>query len=165
MTQLPPTLSRAEAHLYFATWIVMRSPLILSADFAHNAPRRSGSNWPSWILPLVKNEHAIAISQDALSAQGHRLWSSGVNGSNTNASAVFVPPGELEIWSGPLANGDSAVMLANRGERIARINNPVALQQLGCVIVSVYDVFGKRELGSYARRYIRTSCVGYAFVA
>ena len=55
-TRLPQTLSRAEAHLYFATWVMMRAPLILSADFARNEPDRGGSEWPSWLLPLVTNE-------------------------------------------------------------------------------------------------------------
>ena len=65
-------------------------------------------------MPLVSNRHLIAISQDPLSLQGHRLWSDGVNGSNANSSAVFVPPGLREVWVGPLAENKWAVALLNR---------------------------------------------------
>jgi hypothetical protein len=85
------------------------------------------------------------------SLQGHRLWSDGVNGSNTNASAVFVPPGKAaEVWVSPLADDSAALMLVNKGEQLIIVNASFALAGKafsGCKNVSVFDVFGQRDLG------------------
>ena len=83
-------------------------------------------------------------------AQGHRLWSSGVNGDNMNASAVFVPQGPQEVWVGPLANNEAALMLVNKAESLEIVSAPFALSGgvvTTCRNVSVYDVFGQRTLG------------------
>ena len=85
------------------------------------------------------------------SLQGHRLWSDGINGNNTNASAVFVPPGNVtEVWVGPLAGAAAALMLVNKGEQLTIVNASFALAGgalEGCKSVSVFDVFGQRDLG------------------
>jgi hypothetical protein len=66
------------------TWAMMKAPFVLSVDFARNSARSrpgvspaSEADWPHWILPLVLNPDLIGISQDPLSVQAHRLWSSG----------------------------------------------------------------------------------------
>ena len=170
-TSLPPTVSEAEAKLYLGTWAMMKacaalptpdparfrltssggSPFILSVDFARNSNKPEGErNWPSWIVPLVSNRHLISISQDPLSLQGHRLWSDGVNGSNANSSAGFVPPGLREVWVGPLAEGEAAMMFVNKAESLSLINASFALagpRFAGCHNVTLFDVLGQRELG------------------
>ena len=83
----------------------------------------------------------------------------GVNGSNSNASAVFVPQGPQEVWVGPLADGEEALMLVNKAESLETVAAPFALAgarfgsggggggAAGCSNVSIYDVFGQRSLG------------------
>ena len=88
----------------------------------------------------------------------------GVNGSNLNASAVFVPQGPQEVWVGPLADGEAALMLVNKAESLETVAAPFALAggrfgsgggggggggggAAGCSNVSIYDVFGQRSLG------------------
>ena len=143
------TLSYAETRLYFGLWCIMKSNLILSVDFA-------SSEWPRWILDIVSNRHAIAINQDALALQGHRLWSDGEGGNNTDPRAVHVPAGLREVWSGPLVDGDVALLLVNRGESIATINATFTLHGPHCpkdVNVSVYDVWGQRVFGECASHF------------
>ena len=50
-------------------------------------------------LKILTNEEVIAINQDDAGIQGHKMKTMGTN----------------EIWAGPLANGDMAVILLNRG--------------------------------------------------
>eukprot|EP01048_Picozoa_sp_COSAG05_P018183 COSAG05_NODE_2613_length_2837_cov_1.206355_1_plen_580_part_00 len=154
-TALAATISHAEAKLYVGTWALMKSPFILSVDFARNSAKPEGTHeWAAWIVPLVSNPHLIAISQDALSVQGHRLWSDGPKGNNRNASAVFVPAGDRELWVGPLAGGHAVMMLVNKGENRAVVNASFALAGTkftpsACANVSVFDVFGERPLGGW----------------
>uniref|UniRef100_A0A7S3AGM9 Alpha-galactosidase n=1 Tax=Haptolina ericina TaxID=156174 RepID=A0A7S3AGM9_9EUKA len=147
------TLTYSESRLYFGLWVVMKAPLVLSVDFARDAAAAQPgcSAWPRWILDLVTNREAIAINQDALSAQAHRLWSDGPGGNNTNASAVFVPAGRLEVWSGPLSNGDVAILLINKGETLATVNATFGLHapQCGGHQMVVRDVWGQRSYGAY----------------
>ena len=126
----------------------MKSPLVLSVDFARDS-QPGDFSWPSWILDLVLNREAIAINQDPLSVQGHRLWSDARN--NSDSSAVFVPPGRLEAWSGPLANGDIAILLLNKGESISPINATFELHAPHCRggQMHVRDVWGQRSYGAY----------------
>ena len=51
-------------------------------------------------LSILSNEDVIAISQDPLGKQGHKMKTMDTN----------------EIWAGPLANGDIAAILLNRGD-------------------------------------------------
>jgi hypothetical protein len=155
---LPQAVSEAEAKLYVATWALMKAPFILSVDFARNSRKpESEGDWPAWVIPLVSNKHLIAVSQDPLSVQGHRLWSDapGGVGDNSNSSAVFVPAGLREVWIGPLDQGDAAVMLVNKGESIAVVNVSFALAGFvdgagSCGHnVSVFDVLGQRALGRW----------------
>eukprot|EP01052_Picozoa_sp_SAG31_P039759 SAG31_NODE_5584_length_2442_cov_3.322663_2_plen_122_part_00 len=83
--------------------------------------------------------------------QGHRLWSDSLNGNNENASAVFVPPGyAAEVWVGPLVDDTAALMLVNKGDQLIVVNATFGLAGRhfqGCTNVSVFDVFGQRDLG------------------
>lgn len=128
---------------------MMKAPFILSVDFARNY----GHNWPEWVVPLISNPHLIAISQDELSVQAHRLWSdSPTGGNNSNSSAVFVPAGQHEVWCGPLGQARAALMLVNKGESIATISASFALAGSAfhhCDNVTVFDVFGQRTLGRW----------------
>jgi len=51
-------------------------------------------------INILSNEEVIAINQDSLGIQGNRIYSVNSN----------------EIWAGPLANGDVAVVLFNMND-------------------------------------------------
>ena len=51
-------------------------------------------------LKILTNEEVIAVSQDDAGIQGHKMNVMGTD----------------EIWAGPMANGDMAVILLNRGK-------------------------------------------------
>ncbi len=75
-----------------------------------------------------------------------------VNGSNTNASAVFVPQGMQEVWVGPLAENEAALMLVNKAESLEIVSASFALAGgvfTTCHNVTLYDIFGQRSLGTW----------------
>ena len=72
------------------------------------APLLIGCDVPSMsndALSILSNEDVIAINQDSLGKQGHKMKTMDTN----------------EIWAGPLANGDIAAILLNRGDNKSTI--------------------------------------------
>lgn len=83
-------MTDAEAQAQFSMWSIVAAPLIVGSDI------RSLS---ATTLAMLTNPEAIAIDQDVLGTQGIRIAQEG-NG---------------DVWVKPLANGDRAVALLNRG--------------------------------------------------
>jgi alpha-galactosidase len=83
-------MSAAQAQSQFSMWAMVAAPLILGSDPRQLSPTS---------INMLKNSGVIAIDQDSLGAQGYPLQTSG-NG---------------QVWVKPLANGDRAVALFNRG--------------------------------------------------
>ena len=83
-------MTDAQAQSQFSMWAMVASPLILGSD-----PRALVSS----TITMLKNAGVIAIDQDSLGAQGYLLSQSGSG----------------QVWVKPLANGDRAVALFNRG--------------------------------------------------
>jgi alpha-galactosidase len=97
-------MSPAEYRAHFSLWAMMASPLMAGNDIAHmDATTRS----------ILLNKEVIAVDQDALGAQGHRLSKAG----------------DLEVWVKPLSGGARAVLLFNRGDAPATIR--ATAEQLG----------------------------------
>lgn len=69
-------------------------------------------------MEILSNKEAIAVNQDGLGVQGHRVWSD--KGGNQEVDGD-VPEGDLEVWAGPLMSGQFAVILLNRSENPASI--------------------------------------------
>ncbi len=90
------SLTLAENRAHFSLWCMMAAPLILGNDVV---------NMPEEVLEIVINKEAIAIDQDLLGVQGLRLKSEN----------------NIEYWLKPLANGDWAVLLLNRGVEDAAV--------------------------------------------
>jgi alpha-galactosidase len=89
-------MTPAEYRSHFSLWAMMASPLIAGNDIAHmDESTRS----------ILLNKDVIAIDQDALGVQGHRVWKQG----------------DREVWVKPLAGGARAVLLFNRGAQPAPI--------------------------------------------
>ena len=84
-------MSTAEYRSHFSLWAMMAAPLIAGNDIAHmDAATRS----------ILLNKEVIAVDQDRLGAQGHRVSKDG----------------NSEVWVKPLAGGARALLMFNRGE-------------------------------------------------
>ena len=111
---------------HFSLWCLVKSPLLIGCDV---------TNITNETLGILTNAEVIALNQDPLGVQGHRVW---------NNSAGH------EVWAGPLANGDVAVVLLNRAEAAANIT--AQWSDIGVksgVNGTVRDLWLKQALGSY----------------
>jgi alpha-galactosidase len=97
-------LTPAEDQAHFSLWSMMAAPLILGTDLRV---------MPQWLRDIVTNRAVIAVDQDRLGVQ---------------ASIAF-RHGNGEVLSKPLANGERAVLLLNRGG--STITLSVRTQQVG----------------------------------
>ncbi|MDZ7283233.1 glycoside hydrolase family 27 protein [Sphingomonas sanguinis] len=89
-------LSDTEYRAHFSLWAMMAAPLIAGNDVAGmSAATRD----------ILLNKDVIAVDQDSLGAQGHRV----------------ARDGKQEIWVKPMADGGRTLLLWNRGEAPARI--------------------------------------------
>ncbi|MGI8417545.1 MAG: glycoside hydrolase family 27 protein, partial [Nakamurella sp.] len=83
-------MTQAEDQAHMSMWAVLAAPLLAGNDL------RSMSAATKAILT---NKDVIAVDQDRLGVQGRRI----------------AKRGDADVWSKPLANGDRAVLLVNRG--------------------------------------------------
>lgn len=89
-------LTDTEGRAHFSMWAIMASPLMAGSDLRNDSAAT---------LETLTNREVIAVNQDALGVQGSRVRDDG----------------DQEVWVKPLANGDYAVALFNRGESPATI--------------------------------------------
>ncbi len=89
-------LTTAENRAHFSMWALFSAPLIAGNDMARMTPE---------ISEILLNKEVIAIDQDPMGIQGHRVHKDG----------------DLEVWSKQLADGARAVVLLNRGDQAATI--------------------------------------------
>jgi alpha-galactosidase len=99
-------MTPAEAQAQFSMWAILAAPLVLSDDVR---------TMPPLTREMVTNQEAIAIDQDRLGIQG---W-------------LVARAGDIDVWARPLANGDRAVALLNRGSAPASASISVAALGLG----------------------------------
>jgi alpha-galactosidase len=89
-------MTPVEYRSHFSLWAMMASPLMAGNDVAHmDEATRS----------ILLNKEVIAVDQDRLGVQGHRV----------------AKEGDKEVWVKPLAGGGRALLLFNRGEASATI--------------------------------------------
>ena len=88
-----------EYRTHFSLWCMLAAPLMLGCDVR---------SMDSGTHEIVTNPEAIAIDQDPLGQQGYRASRNGM----------------AEIWKKPLAGGQLAVGLFNRGDNIRPIPAP-----------------------------------------
>jgi alpha-galactosidase len=89
-------MTPAEARAQFTMWAIVAAPLILGSD-----PRKLS---PATIR-MLKNRQVIAVDQDRLGVQGTAISREGAK----------------QVWVKPLAGGDRAVALLNRGAATTRV--------------------------------------------
>ena len=90
MLEVGMGMSPDEDRAHLSIWAMMASPLILGNDLR---------SMPESTLKILTNRDVLAISQDKLGVQAWR----------------FMADGSLEYWARPLANGEWAFMVLNRG--------------------------------------------------
>jgi len=118
---------------HFSLWCLIKSPLLVGCDV---------TSMTAATKTILTNAEVIALSQDDLGVQGHKI------------SAV----GTSEVWAGPLASGSVAVILFNRGTTSATIPVDWA-RDLGMnpgTTVTLRDLWTHRDLGRFTSSYSAT---------
>jgi alpha-galactosidase len=114
-------MTKEEYRTHFSMWALFSAPLLVGNDVAHMSADTQS---------ILLNKDVIAIDQDPLGIQGHRVKKDG----------------DLEVWSKQLANGGRAVVLLNRSAAAAQIN--VAWTDIGypnSVTATVRDLWSKQS--------------------
>lgn len=106
-------MTGSEAQAQFSMWAILAAPLILGSD-----PRAlSGAT-----IEMLENRQVIAIDQDPLGIQGR----------------VVDQKGSGQVWSKPLAGGQAAIALLNRGAQPLEITTSAS--QAGLRSAAHYEV-------------------------
>ena len=114
------TMTAAQFQSQFSMWAILAAPLMVSDNMA----TMTGAS-----LAIISNRQAIAIDQDPAGVQGWLV-------NNTTV-------GNTQVWVRPLAGGDVAVALLNRGTPAAPVSTTIAaLTASGAPLppASVYNV-------------------------
>jgi len=118
-------MTPAEYRSHFSLWAMMASPLMAGNDIAHmDETTRS----------ILTNKEVIAVDQDVLGLQGHRVWKDG----------------DREVWVKPLSGGGRALLLFNRGDAPASIR--ATADQLGwppSARAKIRDLWTHKDIGSW----------------
>ena len=120
-------MTAGEYRTHMSLWCLLAAPLITGNDLT----RMSAET-----LAILTNPEVIAIDQDPLGVEGHRVWEEG----------------PLEIWIKPLADGSKAVGLFNREQSTIRIT--VKFSDIGIgERATVRDLWARRDLGTFTGSY------------
>lgn len=131
-------LTYEEQKSQMTMWSIMAAPIMISSDV-----RKMSAE----VKDLYLNKDMIAINQDSLGVQGHRI--SDVDGK--------------QVWTKPLLNGDVAVAL---------LNNNSSTQTVECTFedigvkgeVEVRDAWQKKDLGPLTRVSVELPAHGSALL-
>jgi alpha-galactosidase len=116
-------MTDSEERAHFSLWAIMAAPLLAGNDIA---------NMDARVRDILLNKDVIAIDQDSLGLQGHRVRDDG----------------DLEVWSKVLADGGRALVLFNRGAQPAEIAaNWSELGYPAKLSAEVRDLWAHKSLG------------------
>ena len=118
-------MTTAEYRAHFSLWALLAAPLMAGNDVRSMTPE---------IKELLTNAEVIAVDQDKLGREGHRVWKNG----------------DLEAWAKPLSEGSRAVILLNRGTTASDVS--VFWEALGYpahLAAKVRDLWEHKDLGSF----------------
>jgi alpha-galactosidase len=122
-------MTTEENRSHFSLWALLAAPLLAGNDIA---------NMSADTKQILLNKEVIAVDQDTLGIQGHRVKKDG----------------DLEVWSKQLADGGRAVILLNRGASTASISADWAdIGYPASVKATVRDLWAKKDLGKFAANY------------
>ena len=113
-----------EYRVHFSLWCLMKAPLLIGGDLEQMNVE---------VLKILTNEEVIAVNQDPLGIQGHKV----------------LVDGESEIWAGPLSDNSFAVILLNRAYLPTNIT--LSWQNFGLdptIKANVRDLWLKEDLGT-----------------
>jgi len=114
-------MSREEYITHMSLWAILAAPLLAGNDL---------TTMSAETLELLTNQELLAVDQDPLGVQGHRVSQEG----------------PLEVWVKPLADHSVAVGLFNRGESVMPV--AVSFADIGFTgAVSIRDLWKHKELG------------------
>ena len=105
-------MTSAEAQAQFSMWSMVAAPLIIGSDLRTLSPST---------LAMLTNQEVLAVDQDPLGAQSTAISTTGA-----------------QVWVKPLANGDRAVALLNRGSTPLTIGTDASA--VGMPHASRYDL-------------------------
>jgi alpha-galactosidase len=116
-------MTTTEYRSHFSLWCILAAPLMAGNDLKNMSPD---------IKDILTNREVIAVDQDPLGMQGHRVRKDG----------------DSEVWAKQLKDGSRAVVLFNRGESDADIS--LTWEDLGYpahLSAAVSDLWAKKDLG------------------
>jgi alpha-galactosidase len=121
MLEVGNGMSVSEDRAHFSMWAMLAAPLLAGNDLRDMSAET---------MRILTNQEVIAVDQDPLGIQGfkHRV------------------EGEVEIWFRPLAGGDWALAILNRGEAAATV-------EIDWRHETVADGLSGRQARFGARRY------------
>lgn len=122
-------MSKEEYRTHFTMWAMFSAPLLAGNDI---------SNMSADTKEILLNKEVIAIDQDPMGIQGHRVKKTG----------------NLEVWSKQLADGGRAVALLNRGSAPASIT--AEWQDVGypaALPAKVRDLWAAKDQGKKTGSY------------
>jgi len=122
------TLTYDEQIAQMSLWCIIKAPLLLGNDVR---------NMTKQTISILTNPEAIAVNQDWLGVQGHLV-----------ASTPGVGGASLDVYAGPLAGGDVAVVLLNRDATAQQIT--AQWVDIGLAITdsaSVRDIWKQQTIG------------------
>ncbi|KQM64098.1 alpha-galactosidase [Sphingomonas sp. Leaf16] len=122
-------LNDTEYRAHFSLWAMMAAPLIAGNDVATmNQATRD----------ILLNREVIAVDQDKLGSQGHRVARDGTS----------------EVWVKQMADGGRTLLLWNRGETPARITADwTTLGLPAATRLKGRDLWAHKDLGRLSGRY------------
>jgi alpha-galactosidase len=122
-------MSATEYRSHFSLWAVLAAPLLAGNDLR---------TMPAETHDILTNKDVIAVDQDPLGIQGHRVKKNG----------------NSEIWSKQMSDGGRAVVLLNRGASEATIAvNWTDIGYPETLGASVRDLWAHKDLGKQKGTY------------
>jgi alpha-galactosidase len=120
-------LNNDEGRTQMTLWCILAAPLLAGNDLTKMTKET---------LEILTNPEVIAVDQDPLGVEGHRVWQEG----------------PLEVWMKPLADGSKAVGLFNRSESGLPISVRFATIGVGHS-AQVRDLWARKDVGTFAEKY------------
>jgi alpha-galactosidase len=118
-----------EYRAHFSFWALLAAPLIAGNDVRSMATD---------IKEILTNSEVIAVNQDKLGREGHRVAKNG----------------DLEVWSKALSDGSRAVILFNRGTAESEVSvNWVQIGYPEHLSGKVRDLWEHKDVGSFTGNY------------
>lgn len=123
-------MTTTEYTTHFSMWALMKAPLIIGCDV---------TNMSDDTKNILMNKEVIAVNQDPRGVQGKLVRKETEN---------------TEIWTGPLINGNYAVVLFNRGSNQANITlewDDINVSQE--IEIGLRDLWLHQNIGTFQHNY------------